>query len=96
MFEKLTPVKIETGLYQLVRAAIFHRQGEVRAFVLAPEGPRLMLQGRVVDHEEKSLRHHLIWVEDDEGQSVWDVRVQGGCGCKKDFKGFTITDAMAW
>jgi len=96
MFEKLTPVKIETGFYQLVRAAAFHRHGVVRAFVLAPEGPRLMLQGKVLDYEARSLRHHLVWVQNDEGQSVWDVRVQGGCGCKKDFRDFTIDDAMAW
>ncbi len=94
MFEKLTPVRVETGLYQYVRAAVFHRRGEVRTFVKAPEGPRLVLEGRVVGHEQKSLRHHLVWVVNDDGQSVWDVRVQGGCNCKKDFRGFTVDHAF--
>lgn len=94
MFEKLTPVRIKTPFYELVRAVIFHRGGEVRAFVMAPEGPRMVLQGSVVEHEQRSSRHHLLWVEDGQSQSVWDVSVQGGCNCKKDFRGFTVDAAF--
>lgn len=82
MFERIHPATVKSNHgYHYVQAAILHRDGLVRVFLREGHAARMVLDAKLLKHEQRSLKHHVLWLEMDGEQSVWDVIEQRGCGC---------------